>query len=99
MAEKRLAGRVALVTGGGKRIGRSIALRLAAEGAAVAVNYRTSREEAEGVASEIEKMRDPAADTGKRRALAVQADVALRDEVEKMFATIEREFGRLDILV
>jgi 3-oxoacyl-[acyl-carrier protein] reductase/pteridine reductase len=84
-------GRVALVTGASKRIGRSVALRLAAEGADVVVNYRTSKAEAEEVVTQI-------AATG-RRALAVQADVAKRSDVLEMFATVEREFARLDILV
>src|SRR5580704_1061884 len=99
MAEKKLAGRVALVTGGGKRIGRSIALRLAAEGATVAVNYRTSQTEADSVVREIESLPDAVVSKGSKRVLAVQADVTCRSEVAKMFATIEKEFGRLDILV
>jgi NAD(P)-dependent dehydrogenase (short-subunit alcohol dehydrogenase family) len=84
-------GRVALVTGAAKRIGRSVALRLAAEGADVVVNYRTSRAEADEVAAQIAAM--------GRRALAVLADVSKRSDVLAMFATVEREFGRLDILV
>jgi len=91
MAGKPLEGQVALVTGAGKRIGRSIALRLAEEGAAVAVNYATSRSDAEAVAGEIA--------AGGSRALAIQADVTKRPEVQKMFAAVEKEFGRLDILV
>jgi NAD(P)-dependent dehydrogenase (short-subunit alcohol dehydrogenase family) len=91
MAEKALVGRVALVTGAGKRIGRSIALRLANEGADVAVNYRTSRDEAEEVAAEIQRI--------GRRAIAVQGDVSRRDDVQKVFAAVEKEFDRLDILV
>ncbi len=91
MAEKTLEGHVALVTGAAKRIGRSIALRLAADGAAIVVNYKTSRGEAESLVREI---RDAGA-----KAAAIQADVAKRPEVEKMFAAVEREFGRLDILV
>lgn len=83
--------KVALVTGAGKRIGRSIALRLASGGADVVVNYRSSREEAESVVREIEAM--------GRRAAAIQADVARLADVQKMFAEIENRFGRLDILV
>jgi NAD(P)-dependent dehydrogenase (short-subunit alcohol dehydrogenase family) len=90
-AGKPLEGQVALVTGAGKRLGRSIALKLAADGAAVAVNYRTSQAEAESVVREIQ------ADGG--RAAAVQADVSKRPDVEKLFAAIEKEFKRLDILV
>jgi NAD(P)-dependent dehydrogenase (short-subunit alcohol dehydrogenase family) len=84
-------GRVALITGAAKRIGRSVALRLAAEGADVVVNYRSSEAEAEEVVAQI-------AAKG-RRAIAVQADVAKRSDVLEMFAGVEREFGRLDILV
>jgi 3-oxoacyl-[acyl-carrier protein] reductase len=86
-----LEGKVALVTGAAKRIGRSIALRLAAEGADVVVNYATSRGEAEAVVREIE--------AGGRRAIAVQANVARRPEVQNLITSIEREIGRLDILV
>jgi pteridine reductase len=86
-----LAGKVALVTGAGKRIGRSVALRLASEGADVAVNYRSSKGEADEVVAQIVAM--------GRRAVAVQADVAKRAAVIALFAAVEKEFGRLDILV
>jgi len=89
--ESPLSGRVALVTGAAKRIGRSVALRLASEGVDVIVNYRSSKAEADEVVAQI---------TAKgRRAMAVQGDVAKRVDVMAVFATIEREFGRLDILV
>jgi 3-oxoacyl-[acyl-carrier protein] reductase/pteridine reductase len=91
MPGKPLDGRVALVTGAAKRIGRSIALRLAKDGADIVVNYRASREEAESLVREIEGM--------GRRAVAIQADVSRRDDVKKMFAEVEREFASLDILV
>ncbi len=91
MGEKPLAGQVALVTGAAKRVGRSIALRLAADGADVMVNYATSKSEAEDLVREIV--------AGGRRAAAVQADVTRRGEVEKLFAAVTAEFGRLDILV
>jgi len=91
MAEKTFAGKTALVTGAAKRIGRSIALRLAAEGADVAVNYATSRADAEGVVAEIKAL-------GGRSA-AIGANVTRRAEVEKLFAAVDKEFGRLDILV
>jgi NAD(P)-dependent dehydrogenase (short-subunit alcohol dehydrogenase family) len=91
MADKPLLGRVAVVTGAAKRIGRSIALRLAADGADVAINYMTSQTEAQALAREIEGM--------GRRALAVEGDVAQRKDVENIFATIEVKFRRLDILV
>jgi NAD(P)-dependent dehydrogenase (short-subunit alcohol dehydrogenase family) len=88
---KALEGQVALVTGVNKRIGRSISLRLAAEGAAIAVNYRGAKQDADAVVSEI------AAAGGK--AVAIQADVTKRNDVAKLFAAAEKEFGRLDILV
>jgi len=91
MPSKPLDGQVALVTGAAKRIGRSIALRLAGEGAAIAVNYRGSKADAEAVVREIQ--------AAGVKAVAIQADVSKRDEVVKLFAEVEREFGRLDILV
>ena len=91
MAHQPFEGKVALVTGAAKRIGRSIALRLAAEGADVLVNYATSKPEAEQVVAEIKKL--------GRRALAWQADVSQRQDVQNMFTAVEGEFGRLDILV
>ena len=96
MPGKPLGGQVALVTGAAKRIGRSIALRLANEGAAVVVNYDTSKEDAESLVSEINAMD---AQKGSRSAIAIQANVSRRLEVQKMFAAVEKEFGRLDILV
>jgi len=86
-----LEGRVALVTGAARRIGRSIALRLAAEGADVVVNYRSSKSEADEVVAEIR--------AAGRRALAWQADVSRRDQVARMMAEVERSFAQLDILV
>jgi len=91
MAAKLLEGQVALVTGAAKRIGRSIALRLAAEGASVAVNYRGSKADADSTVREIRAF--------GAKAIAIQADVSRRDEVRKLFAAVEKEFGRLDILV
>jgi len=84
-------GKVALVTGAGKRIGRSVALRLAGEGADVAVNYRSSKAEAEEVVAQISAL--------GHKALAVRADVSQRGDVLAMFAAVEKQFGRLDILV
>ena len=91
MAGKALERQVALVTGAAKRVGRSIALRLAAEGADVVVNYATSKTEAEGVVREIQG--------SGRRAIAVEANVSRRADVQKLFAAADKEFGRLDILV
>jgi NAD(P)-dependent dehydrogenase (short-subunit alcohol dehydrogenase family) len=106
MSLKPLEGQVALVTGGAKRIGRSIALRLAAEGAKIAVNYRNSEAEANALVREIEAgsatdaaRGDSGAQNQGRQAIAIRADVSRRAEVAKMFATVDKEFGRLDILV
>jgi 3-oxoacyl-[acyl-carrier protein] reductase len=86
-----LAGKAALVTGGANGVGREIALALAAEGAAVAVNYRSSAEAAQSIVAEI-------AATGGR-AIVYGADVADFDAVKAMVARVAAEFGRLDILV
>ena len=86
-----LAGQVALITGAAKRIGRSIALRLAADGADIVVNYASSKPEADTLVAEIK--------SASRRAIAVQADVSHRLDVQKLFSAAENEFGRLDILV
>jgi NAD(P)-dependent dehydrogenase (short-subunit alcohol dehydrogenase family) len=91
MATTALDGQVALVTGAAKRIGRSIALRLAAEGAEVVVNYATSQVEAGEVVREIQR--------SGRRAIAVEANVTRPADVQKLFAASVKEFGRLDILV
>jgi len=90
MSEK-LAGKVAVVTGASKGIGAEIAKELAAEGAAVVVNYASSREDAERVVTEI------AGQGGK--AVAVQANLAQKAEIQHLFAEAQRAFGRLDILV
>src|SRR5207245_5804931 len=81
VAELPFDGRVALVTGAARRIGRSIALKLAVEGASVVVNYCNSKAEAEQLVAEITK--------SGRRALAWPADVSRREEVHRMFAAVE----------
>lgn len=86
-----LEGQVALVTGAAKRIGRSIALQLAEAGADVAVNYLSSKPEADEVVGEVERM--------GRKAVAVQGDVSRKADVQRIFAAVEKAFGRLDILV
>lgn len=91
MASKRLAGKVGIVTGASKGIGAGIAKYLAAEGASVVVNYASSKEGAEQVVNEITK------EGGK--AIAVQGDVAKKNDVEHLFAETSKAFGRLDILV
>ena len=86
-----LAGQVALITGAAKRIGRSIALRLAADGADIVVNYASSKPDADALVAEIK--------SSGRRAIAVKADVSHRSDVQTLFSAAENEFGRLDILV
>lgn len=85
---KELEGKVALVTGAGRNIGRAIALALAAGGAKLVVNARTSRNEAEAVATEIGE-----------NALVALADVTDRAQVDAMIAATLARFGRIDILV
>ncbi len=88
---RELEGRVALVTGAARNIGRSIALELASAGAAVVVNTRAARAEAEAVTAEIER--------AGGQALCVLADVTDEAAVKAMVAAATRRFGRLDILV
>jgi 3-oxoacyl-[acyl-carrier protein] reductase len=88
---KKLAGKVAVVTGASKGIGAAIASALAAEGAAVVVNYATSKDGADRVVADIVR-RD-----GK--AVAVQANMAKPADVQRLFAEAKKAFGRLDVLV
>jgi len=88
---KKLAGKVAIVTGASKGIGTSIALHLAAEGAAVVVNYATSKEGADKVVAEITKQ------GGK--AVAVKANVSQQADIKHLFAETIKAFGKVDILV
>jgi 3-oxoacyl-[acyl-carrier protein] reductase len=87
----KLSGKVAVVTGASKDIGASIAKQLAAEGAAVVVNYATSKAGADKVVAEIT--------SSGGKAIAVQADVAKKTDIDRMFAETKAAFGQLDILV
>jgi pteridine reductase len=89
--EKKLAGRVALVTGAGKRLGRVVALRLASEGADVALHYGKSEAEAREVVAEIEKI--------GRRAAAFSAELTEVLAIQKLAQSVASRFARLDILV
>jgi enoyl-[acyl-carrier protein] reductase III len=86
-----LNGRVALITGSSRGIGRAIALELAARGADIVVNYLRKRSAAEEVAASIEAL--------GRRAIAVKANVGSATQIESMFDRVRAEFGRCDILV
>ena len=91
MKNAKLNGKVAVVTGASKGIGAAIAKQLAAEGAAVVVNYASSKSDADKVVDEIAK--------GGGKALAVQGSVTKKADVEKLFAAAEKAFGKIDILV
>ena len=91
MNRQKLAGKVAVVTGASKGIGAGIAKHLAAEGAAVVVNYASSKEDADRVVDEITKRGG--------QGIAVQGDVAREADIERLFAATNKAFGRLDILV
>jgi 3-oxoacyl-[acyl-carrier protein] reductase len=88
---KKLEGKVAVVTGASKGIGASIALHMAAEGAAVVVNYSSSKEGADRIVGEIKG--------NGGRAIAVQGNVAKEGDVRRLFAETKEAFGRLDVLV
>lgn len=87
----KLEGKVALVTGGSRSIGRAIGLAFAREGASVAVNYISHAEAAQSAVREIEAL--------GRRALAVRADTSRRSQVQAMVEEIETRLGPIDILV
>jgi 3-oxoacyl-[acyl-carrier protein] reductase len=87
----KLEKKVAIVTGASKGIGAAIARHLAEAGAAVVVNYASSKDAAEHVVADITR--------AGGRAIAVQADVGRPEQIERLFAETRRAFGRLDILV
>jgi len=87
----RLDGKVALVSGAGKRLGRAVALRLAEEGMDVAVHYGSSAKEAAEVVGKIEEM--------GRKAVAVKADLRSVDEIRQLLLEVGNELGKLDVLV
>jgi NAD(P)-dependent dehydrogenase (short-subunit alcohol dehydrogenase family) len=86
-----LSGRVALVTGSAKRLGRAVALRLAEQGADIVIHYRASGVEALSAVAEIEKL--------GCRAVAIGADLNVVSEIRRLFDETTKHFGRLDILV
>jgi 3-oxoacyl-[acyl-carrier protein] reductase len=87
----KLDGKVALVTGSGRNIGRATVLQLAAAGAHVVVNSRTNQAEADAVAQEVR--------AGGGKALSLLADVSKKDQVDSMVSRALSEFGRIDILI
>lgn len=86
-----LEGRVALVTGSSRRIGRAVALGLAADGADVAIHYHRSHKEGGAAVQAVEEL--------GRRSFAIQANLARPEACRRVVETVAREFGRLDILV
>jgi 3-oxoacyl-[acyl-carrier protein] reductase len=84
-----LAGKVALITGGSKGIGRATALRLARDGAKVVVNYASGAEAAEEVVKEI----------GAENAVAIKADAGIVEEITKLVDISVQKFGKIDIVV
>jgi enoyl-[acyl-carrier protein] reductase III len=86
-----LAGRVALVTGAARGIGRAVALKLASAGCDVVANYYNSHDEAEAVCAEVRNM--------GRRAVAVKASVGLPESVDELFVELQKHFDHVDIVV
>ena len=88
---KKLAGKVAVVTGASKGIGAAIARQFGAEGAVVVVNYATSRADADKVVADIVN--------AGGKAVAIGANVGVEADVQKLFAAVKELFGRVDLLV
>ena len=91
MKKGKLNGKVAVVTGASKGIGAGIAKAFAAEGASVVINYASAKSDADKIVDQISK--------AGGRAVAVQANVAKRSDVQRLFAEAEKAFGKIDILV
>jgi 3-oxoacyl-[acyl-carrier protein] reductase len=87
----RLKGKIVVVTGASKGIGAAIAEHMAAEGAAVVVNYASSKAGADAVVKRITQK--------EGKAVAVQADVSKAEDIQRLFAEAKKAFGKLDILV
>lgn len=88
---KKLADKVAIVTGASKGIGASIAQYFAEEGASVVVNYSTSKQEADQIVQSIERKGS--------KAIAVQANMAKQNDIDRLFEETKKAFGKLDILI
>jgi 3-oxoacyl-[acyl-carrier protein] reductase len=88
---EQLNGKIALVTGGGRGIGRAVSLALARAGCGVAVNYRERREDADSAVNEIQKL--------GQRAAAIQADVSRAADVTQLVRAAESQLGPIEILV
>ncbi|MEH2181288.1 SDR family NAD(P)-dependent oxidoreductase [Nostoc sp.] len=88
---KKLAGKVAIVTGSSRGIGKEIAMKLAHEGAKVVVNYSRSPEKAEAVINQIQQQGG--------EAIAIQADMSQVDQIQELVTTAVEQYGQLDILV
>jgi pteridine reductase len=86
-----LQGRVALITGAAKRIGRAVALHLAREGADIVIHYNRSKSDADDAVAEIAKL--------GRKSIAVQGDLCSLAQIKRLFQQTTEQFGRLDILV
>src|ERR1044071_130367 len=88
---KPLDGKVALITGGTRGIGRAVALKLGSQGADVVVNYNRSVQDAESVVAELEAM--------GVKGVPLQANVGDLDDIHRLFDEVKLRFGGLDILV